>query len=78
MGCSTVLSTLLHSGSDASQRSCTALQAVAADAAGQRHVFGHDGNALGMDGAQVAILKQANRVRLRGLLRKQYMLIEHT
>lgn len=32
-------------------------------------VLGHDGHTLGMDGAQVGVLKQAHQVRLGGLLR---------
>jgi histone H3 len=32
------------------------------------NVLGHDGNTLGMNGAQVCILKHANKVSLRSLL----------
>lgn len=38
------------------------------DPAGQLDVLGHDGHTLGMDGAQVGVLKQTNQVSLRGLL----------
>uniref|UniRef100_A0AAQ4PXQ6 Core Histone H2A/H2B/H3 domain-containing protein n=1 Tax=Gasterosteus aculeatus aculeatus TaxID=481459 RepID=A0AAQ4PXQ6_GASAC len=39
-----------------------------ADAAGQLDVFGHDGDPLGVDGAQVGVLEQAHQVSLAGLL----------
>ena len=49
--------------------SCTLrLGALATDAAGQLDVLGHDGDALGVDGAQVGVLEEANQVGLRGLL----------
>jgi hypothetical protein len=38
------------------------------DAAGQLDVLGHDGDALGMEGAQVDILIKANKVGLGRLL----------
>ena len=44
------------------------LQFFAADAAGQLDVLGHDGDALGMEGAQVDILIEANKVGLGRLL----------
>ena len=47
------------------------LRALTADAAGQLHVLGHDGDALGVDGAQVGVLEQANQVGLAGLLQGQ-------
>ena len=47
------------------------LRALAADAAGQLHVLGHDGDALGVDGAQVGVLEQAHQVGLAGLLQRQ-------
>jgi len=37
--------------------------------AGQLDVFGHDGDALCVDGAQVGVLKQADQVSLAGLLK---------
>ena len=43
----------------------------AANATGQLHVLGHDGDALGVDRAEVSILKERNEVRLRGLLQRQ-------
>ncbi|CAG5917132.1 unnamed protein product [Menidia menidia] len=39
-----------------------------ADAAGQLDVFGHDGDPLGVDGAQVGVLEQPHQVGLAGLL----------
>ena len=36
--------------------------------AGQLDVLGHDGDALGVDGAQVGVLKQTHQVGLAGLL----------
>jgi hypothetical protein len=40
---------------------------------GQLNVLGHDGNTLGMNhGAQVCILKHANKVSLRSLLEGKY------
>merc|ERR1712131_301535 len=41
---------------------------LATDATDQLDVLGHDGDTLGMDGAQVGVLKQANEVSLRSLL----------
>ena len=38
----------------------------------QLRVLGHDGNALGMNGAQVGILKQANKVSFRSFLKSKY------
>merc|ERR1712131_367461 len=41
---------------------------LATDATGQLDVLGHDGDTLGMDGAQVGVLKETNEVSLRSLL----------
>merc|ERR1712131_550422 len=41
---------------------------LATDATGQLDVLGHDGDTLGVDGAQVGVLKQADEVSLRSLL----------
>ena len=46
------------------------LRALAADAARELDVLGHDGDALGVDGAQVGVLKQAHQVCLSGLLQR--------
>ncbi|KAA8578695.1 hypothetical protein FQN60_010562 [Etheostoma spectabile] len=44
------------------------LSPLSADAPGQLDVFGHDGDPLGVDGAQVGVLEQADQVGLAGLL----------
>ena len=45
------------------------LGTLAADSAGQLDVLGHDGDALGVDGAEVGVLEETNEVSLRGLLK---------
>jgi hypothetical protein len=45
------------------------LSALATDPPGQLDVLGHDGDPLGVDGAQVGVLKEANQVGLAGLLK---------
>ena len=47
------------------------LRALATDATRQLDVLGHDGDALGMDGAQVGVLKQADQVGLGRLLQRE-------
>jgi len=44
------------------------LSTLSTDAAGQLDVLGHDGDTLGVDGAQVGVLEQTNQVGLAGLL----------
>ena len=44
------------------------LSSLSTDAAGQLDVLGHDGDTLGVDGAQVGVLKQPDEVGLTGLL----------
>jgi hypothetical protein len=46
------------------------LGALPADAARELDVLGHDGDALGVDGAEVGVLEQADEVGLRGLLQR--------
>ena len=46
----------------------TFLGTFSTDAAGQLNVLGHDGDTLGVDGAQVGVLKETNQVGLRSLL----------
>jgi len=41
---------------------------LATDAAGKLDVLWHDGHTFGMDGTQVGVLEQTNKVSLRGLL----------
>ena len=55
----------------ASQLVMANLRALATDAAGQLDVLGHDGDALGVDGAQVGVLKEGDQVRLGGLLQRK-------
>ena len=47
------------------------LRALATDAAGELDVLGHDGDALGVDGAEVGVLEEANEVGLGGLLQRE-------
>ena len=44
------------------------LSTLATDTAGKLDVLGHDGDTLGVDGAEVGVLKETNQVSLRGLL----------
>merc|ERR1711911_6711 len=44
------------------------LSALSADAAGQLDVLGHDGDSLGVDGAQVGVLEETNQVGLGSFL----------
>ena len=44
------------------------LSTLSTDAAGQLDVLGHDGDTLGVDGAQVGVLEQTDQVGLAGLL----------
>ena len=44
------------------------LSTLAADSTGQLNVLGHDGDALGVDGAQVGVLEETDEVSLRRLL----------
>eukprot|EP00968_Pinguiococcus_pyrenoidosus_P008691 scaffold639_cov304-Pinguiococcus_pyrenoidosus.AAC.14 len=48
------------------------LRALSADAARQLDVLGHDGHALGVDGAQVGVLEEADQVSLGGLLEREH------
>ena len=45
------------------------LSTLSADTAGQLDVLRHDGNALGVDGAQVGVFKQTNKIGLRCFLK---------
>ena len=44
------------------------LSSLSTDPPGKLDVLGHDGDPLGVDGAQVGVLKQTNKVGLAGLL----------
>ena len=48
------------------------LSALATDTAGQLDVLRHDGDALGVDGAEVGVLEEADQVRLAGLLERKH------
>jgi hypothetical protein len=41
---------------------------LAPDAAGQLNILGHNGDALGVNGAQICVLEEADEVGLAGLL----------
>jgi len=43
-------------------------RSLAADSAGELEVLGHDGNSLGVDGAEVGVLEETNEVGLGGFL----------
>jgi hypothetical protein len=47
------------------------LSTLTTDAAGKLDVLWHDGDTLGVDGAQVGVLKQADEVSLGGFLESQ-------
>ena len=51
---------------------CINLSALATDAAGQLHVLRHDCDTLGMDGAEVSVLEQTNKVALCSLLESHH------
>ncbi len=44
------------------------LSPLSADSSGQLDVLGHDGHTLGMDGTQVGVLEETNKVSLTSLL----------
>ena len=48
------------------------LCSLSADSAGQLNVLGHDGDALGMDGAQVGVFKETNEISLASLLKSHH------
>ena len=48
------------------------LSAFSTDSAGQLDVLGHDGDALGVDGAEVGVLKETHEVGLTGLLESHH------
>ena len=47
------------------------LRALATDAAGKLDVLGEDGDALGVDGAEVGVLEETDEVRLSSFLKRQ-------
>ena len=48
------------------------LSSLSTDPPGELDVLGHDGDPLGVDGAQVGVLKQTNKVGLAGLLESHH------
>jgi len=48
------------------------LSPLATDPPSQLNVLGHDGHALGMDGAQVGVLEETHQVGLCSLLKGQH------
>ena len=58
-------------GRQSQKKTAPTSRALAADAAGELDVLGHDGDALGVDGGQVGVLEQADQVRLGRLLQGQ-------
>ena len=47
------------------------LSSLSTDATSQLDILGHDGNTLGMDGAEIGVLKQTNQVCFSSLLEGQ-------
>jgi len=56
-----------------SERAAEDLGPLSSDPPGQLDILWHDGHTLGVDGAQVGVLKQTNQVSLAGLLKKKYV-----
>ena len=50
------------------EASSDCLGTLSTDSPGQLDVLGHDGDTLGVDGAQVGVLKETDKVGLRGFL----------
>ena len=48
------------------------LSSLATDPPGQLDILGHDGHPLGMDGAEVGILKEPNQISLTCLLKSHH------
>ena len=48
------------------------LCSLSADSAGQLNVLGHDRDALGVDGAQVGVFKQTNKVSFASFLKSHH------
>jgi hypothetical protein len=47
------------------------LRALATDTTGELNVLGEDGDSLGVDGAQVGVLEQADKISLGSLLKRR-------
>ncbi|KAJ6387834.1 hypothetical protein OIU77_026408 [Salix suchowensis] len=50
----------------------TSLSPLPSDPAGQLDILGHNGDPLGMNGTQVCVLKQPNKVCFRCLLKGRH------
>ncbi len=61
-------STLIQGASPSIHFILQSLGTLAPDAAGQLNILGHNGDALGVNGAQIRILEEADEVGLAGLL----------
>ena len=46
----------------------TSLSALSTNAAGQLDILGHDCHSLGVNGAQIGVLEQTNKISFAGLL----------
>ena len=46
-------------------------RSLASDSSGELHVLGHDGDSLGVDGAQVGVFEEADQVGLGGFLESE-------
>ncbi len=44
---------------------------LASDSSGELHVLGHDGNSLGVDGAEVGVFEETDEVALGGFLKSE-------
>ena len=53
---------------ESTNRGLNFLSTLSTDPPGELDVLGHDGDPLGVNGAQVGVLKETNQVSLRGLL----------
>jgi hypothetical protein len=53
-------------------KEANSLRALTTDTTGKLHVLGHDGDTLGVDGAQVSVLKEANKVSFSRLLKSKH------
>ena len=53
-------------------KALSTLCSLSADSAGQLYVLGHDGDSLGVDGAQVCVFKQTNKVSLASFLKSHH------
>ena len=59
-------------GKDRNVRVGGTLRMLSPDSSLKQYVLRHDGNSLGVDGTQVSIVKQPDKVCLRRLLETQY------